>query len=299
MADVNQTNENQSEERSVQLLGRIFLRGDIKAVTGLHIGGAAGNLEIGGVDSPVIRDPLSGRPFIPGSSIKGKLRSLSERLHGKRQNFQIGRTRGKEVFIHTCEAGKLPQRNPSDEEGKDTALAQWQNSYQQIFSACEVCSIFGVTGDEPVPHPTALVVRDTFLGDESAVALDKARTDMPFTEIKWEATIDRVTSAATPRQIERVPAGAIFKDFELVYNVYSRTGEGHFKHLLTSMILLEEDYLGGLGSRGGGKIQFDMNKVYVRKGSLYQEDGMPLEPGSVAERRDEIEEWVRSHFPSV
>lgn len=277
--------------REIQLLGRVFLRGNIRALTGLHIGGAAGNLEIGGVDSPVIRDPLSGRPFIPGSSIKGKMRSLSERLHGKEQNFQIGRTRGKEVWIHTCQAGDLPEGN--------RPLDEWQAGYQHKFRTCEVCSIFGVTGDEPVPHPTALVVRDTYLSDESANRLDAARTDLPFTEIKWEATIDRVTSAATPRQIERVPAGASFEGFELVYNIYSTTGNDHFKHLLTALILVEEDYLGGLGSRGGGKVAFELTEIFVRKGRDYTRYDMPLTAGSVTERRAEIETWVKSHFLQV
>ncbi|MEZ4864408.1 MAG: type III-A CRISPR-associated RAMP protein Csm3 [Caldilineaceae bacterium] len=281
----------QQDLREIQLLGRVFLRGNIRALTGLHIGGAAGNLEIGGVDSPVIRDPLSGRPFIPGSSIKGKMRSLSERLHGKEQNFPIGRTRGKEVWIHTCQAGDLPEGN--------APLDEWQARYQRKFRACQVCSIFGVTGDEPVPHPTTLVVRDTYLGDESADRLNAARTDLPFTEIKWEATIDRVTSAATPRQIERVPAGASFEGFELVYNIYSTTGSDHFKHLLTAMILVEEDYLGGLGSRGGGKVAFELTEVFVRKGSDYIRCDMPLTAGSVTDRRNEIETWVKQQFPQV
>lgn len=292
MAEINQANTKQAEERIIQLEGRVFLRGNIHAVTGLHIGGAAGNLEIGGVDSPVIRDPLSERPFIPGSSIKGKMRSLSERLHGKHQNFQIGRTRGKEVWIHTCQAGAMPEEN--------VPLDGWRSNYQRKFQKCEVCSIFGVTGDEPVPHPTTLVVRDTYLSDASAKALDAARTDLPFTEIKWEATIDRVTSAATPRQIERVPAGAIFEDFELVYTIYNTTGEDLFKHLLTALTLVEEDYLGGLGSRGGGKVKFELTKVFVRKGKDYiQHDMDSLTTGSVVERRDEIEAWIKTHFPKI
>ncbi len=283
---------NQNEQRMIQLEGRVFLRGNIHAVTGLHVGGAAGNLEIGGVDSPVIRDPLSDRPFIPGSSIRGKMRSLSERLHGKEQNFVINRTRGKEVYIHTCQAGDMPKDN--------VALDEWRASYQSKFEECPVCSIFGVTGDEPVPHPTTLIVRDARLNDDSAAALDKARTDLPFTEVKWEATIDRVTSAATPRQIERVPAGAVFEGFELVYSIYNTTGQDHFKHLLTALTLVEEDYLGGLGARGSGQVKFELTEVFVRKGSDYTEHKMTdLIPGSVTERRDVIEKWVKEHFSAM
>ncbi len=53
--------------RTIQLIGRIFLDFEIHALTGLHIGGSPGTLAIGNVDNPVIRDPLSGEPYVPGS----------------------------------------------------------------------------------------------------------------------------------------------------------------------------------------------------------------------------------------
>jgi len=83
----------------VDLYGRIFVRGNIKAITGLHIGGSPATLAIGGVDNPVIRDTLTGRPYIPGSSVRGKMRSLWEKMTGVPQNWAIGRG----VSIHVCE----------------------------------------------------------------------------------------------------------------------------------------------------------------------------------------------------
>ena len=77
-----------------------------------------------------------------------------------------------------------------------------------------------------------------------------------YTEIKSENTIDRLTSAANPRKIERVPAGALFH-FELIYNVFDNEDEQMFKEVvLKGLRLLEDDYLGGMGSRGYGKIKF-------------------------------------------
>ena len=255
--------------RKVTLQGRVIIVGDIVAVTGLHIGGAAGALEIGGVDSPVIRNPLNNQPYIPGSSIRGKMRSLTERLHGSDQNFAVGRTRGKEVYVHTSQAGKPP--DSIKDEVKDAAnMDLWRQTYLGRFQQCPVCSVFGVTGDEPVSHPTSLVVRDVFLSDKSVAALEKAQTDFPYTEIKWEATIDRVTSAATPRQIERVPAGAVFEGFELAYSIYDAAGVQHFPVTLKALQLVEEDYLGGLGSRGGGKVVFLVKQIYARRGKEYQ-----------------------------
>ena len=271
---------NNDNGRSVVLRGRVFVQGNIRAVTGLHIGGAAGALEIGGVDSPVIRSPMTNQPYIPGSSLRGKMRSLTERLHGSQQNMRIG----KGVFVHVCRQEKL-----SNDE------------YLAIFQGCPVCSVFGVTGDEAVPHPTSLIVRDIFLGADSVAKLERAETDFPYTEIKWEATIDRVTSAAVPRQIERVPAGAIFEGFELVYNIYDQPGRDHFSTVIKALQLVEEDYLGGLGSRGGGKVEFQVASVYARKGVEYLAIPFPMEG---AERVTDdlaarVNQWVAQTFADL
>lgn len=73
-------------ERRLEVKGRAFLQYKLRAVTGLHIGGSAQGMEIGGVDNPVIRDPLTNRPYVPGSSLKGKIRSLLEKFYGKEPN---------------------------------------------------------------------------------------------------------------------------------------------------------------------------------------------------------------------
>ena len=65
----------------MELKGKFFINGEIETVTGLHIGGQKETLEIGGLDNPVIRDGR-GRIYIPGSSVKGKIRSLLEKKYG-------------------------------------------------------------------------------------------------------------------------------------------------------------------------------------------------------------------------
>jgi len=268
------------DEKKITLYGRIVLRMDVIAVTGLHIGGSAAGLEIGGVDSPVIRDPLTGRPYIPGSSIRGKMRSLIERVYGRDQNFPINNVR-----IH------MLQPKPGENE----------QSFQQRFRENETCSIFGVTGDTPVPHPTALIVRDVYLSEKSATDLNKARTDLPYTEVKWEATIDRVTSAAVPRQIERVPAGAIFEQLELVYSLYGQSNLTHFPVLLEAIGRVEEDYLGGLGSRGSGKVRFELTEVFARKGRTYTRNPFALDESGagVESKREAIIDWANQLFPDL
>jgi CRISPR-associated protein Csm3 len=237
----------------VDLYGRIFVRGKIKAMTGLHIGGSPTALAIGAVENPVIRDALTNRPYIPGSSLKGKMRSLWEKMTGAEQNWSLTRGRRikprerqpKEVVIHLCDT---------------------KDEYQQ----CPVCQIYGVMGQSDASFPTRLVMRDVLLSDTEAERLDReAHTDLPYTEVKYEAVIDRVTSAAVPRPMERVPAGTVFEGFELVFSVYDVADLERFVNVFEAMQLLEDDYLGGQGSRGSGKIMFTDLSIQCRARNTY------------------------------
>jgi len=242
---------------TIALKGKVIITGEIKLLTGLHIGGAAAGLDIGGIDNPILRHPVSREPYIPGSSLRGKVRSLLEKHDGLEINKFIQR-RQPEVRIHEC-----------DDETK--------------YGTCSVCQIFGVTpGDDRKGwtdlKPTRLIIRDTLLAKdhEETERLRNAKTDLPYTEVKWEASIDRITSAAVPRQNERVPAGAVFSPFEFVYSIYDLNSTGFaddVKWLATvfkGMELLEDDYLGGYGSRGTGKIAFQNLKVVFKSHAYYQ-----------------------------
>jgi CRISPR-associated protein Csm3 len=272
----------------VDLYGRVFITGNLKAVTGLHIGGASGALEIGGVDSPIIRDPLSNKPYIPGSSLRGKMRSLSEKRHGLKQVLI-----GSDVRIHICKTLKHKV------DGKEEALPD----EQQPYKTCPVCPIFGVPGNEFADAPTRLIVRDVSLGEASAKKLDQAQTDLPYSEVKWEATIDRVTSAAVPRQIERVPAGAVFEDFEMVYSVYDAADLERLATVVEALQLLEDDYLGGLGSRGGGKIAFEGIEIYARNrdeyGTKVPWDGDTSSVAEILKQKDELIAWAGRAIPTA
>ena len=141
----------------INLYGRVFMRANIVAVTGLHIGGSSTGLEIGGLDKAVIRNPLDNRPYIPGSSLRGKMRSQTEKVLGLRQNNKIG-----QVTIHTC-------KNEAD---------------YRANGGCPVCHVFGVPAELDYSGPTRLVVRDARLTDLSADDLDKANTELRYAELK-------------------------------------------------------------------------------------------------------------------
>jgi CRISPR-associated protein Csm3 len=214
----------------MELKAKIFITGKIRTLTGLHIGGAKSALDIGGIDLNVIKKP-DGTPYIPGSSLKGKLRSLLARVAGT-------------VAISQKEAkgGKSDERD-----------------------APYICEIFGLPGDDSGDsqentsmrrNVTRLIVRDADLDTNSEVFENEL--ELGYSEVKWENTINRKTGTAQhPRQLERVPAGAVFH-FEMVYDDY---GDGktqdHLERIRLAMMLLESDYLGGHGSRGYGKIAFE------------------------------------------
>ncbi len=194
------------------------IKGRIRVMTGLHIGASNENIEIGGLDNPIIKDPLpgSGAPYIPGSSLKGKLRSLTEVKEGRFDN------KG-----NPCNCGK-----------KD----------------CPVCPIFGTSAaNRPADlGPTRIVVRDAHLSEEWSDRFKKG--DLPM-EVKYENAINRITGVANPRPLERVPAGVEF-DMNIAFKVFEDDPPSYFTTVLQSMRLLELDALGGAGSRGCGQIKF-------------------------------------------
>ena len=70
-----------TSQTELKLIGKLILEGELHCETGLHVGAGKGSLEIGGSDNPVVKDAF-GRPYVPGSSLRGKLRSLLEQSSG-------------------------------------------------------------------------------------------------------------------------------------------------------------------------------------------------------------------------
>jgi len=255
------------------LYGRVFIRAEIEALTGLHIGGSGAGLEIGGLDKEVIRNPLTQRPYIPGSSLRGKMRSQTEKVKGLAQNNRIG-----QVTIHTCK----------------------EESEYRRDGGCPVCHVFGVPAEVEYSGPTRLLVRDAELTDESAQRLSAARTDLLYAELKTEVAIDRVTSAATPRTLERVPAGAVFGPVELVFSIYEAEDFGRLKVVIDALQLVEDDYLGGSGSRGSGKVCFNKLAVSARAREDYSKihdfETFPTVQ-ELAGHFDRLSAWLQKTIP--
>lgn len=214
----------------MQLQNIHTLTANLTLETGLHIGAGDGEIHIGGIDNTVVKHPVTGEPYIPGSSLKGKIRSLLEWKSGAVQENPLG-----------------------------------QNDYRELPEKRHlikpILQLFGISGDtqdkqfqKEIGH-TRLAFWDCPLCPDYAEQM--RRDNLPFTEAKSENRINRISGTAEhPRQTERVPAGAVFR-FRLTLKAFEGDSEELRKTLLQGLKLLEWDSLGGSGSRGYGKIRFE------------------------------------------
>ncbi len=201
------------------------IKGTIVLKSGLHIGAGGDEIKIGGIDSPVVKNPITSRPYIPGSSLKGKIRTLLEWSEGN-----IGK------------------------DGAPFATDDSDNLIARIFGN-------GSIDENYKGGPTRVSFNDCELQDDSAKELAEAGG---FTEEKTEISMNRKTGTARNgglRNIERVPAGAKF-NFCVTFKIFDMGDGGDvdrkaYKLLKEGLELLKLDALGGSGSRGYGKIDIE------------------------------------------
>jgi len=202
-------------------------------------------LDIGGMDNPVIKDS-KGVPYIPGSTIKGKLRSILEKSY-------------------------YPLRYKDENDGKgyfDERMTIHKFEEEKLYENDPITKIFG---NPDVNEPGRGIFRDAFLDvehfDENRTELFK-NLELEFTEDKIENSVDRISARAVPRNLERVPRGTQF-DFEIILDLYSDHDRDLVKVLLQGLRLLQDDYLGGSGTRGSGKVEFEDLTLAYRQRDFY------------------------------
>jgi CRISPR-associated protein Csm3 len=208
------------------------ITGTIIVETGLRIGGSQESMEISGLDNPIIRNPANAEPYITGSSLKGKLRSLAEWCRGEiPDKGDVTRPR---IGSDSARVFGIPAANPKNDDSDERRAALTQG-------------------------PTRLLVRDAPLSESSRQAFREGR---PITEVKSENSINRLTSMANPRPMERVLPGVEFQ-LDLVYRIFDVDDDGGERDrrlftevLLQALALVEADALGGGSSRGNGKVRF-------------------------------------------
>lgn len=254
------------------LWGVLKIEGTLECLTGLHVGSGPDGMELGGVSAQVVKHPLTYEPYVPGTSIRGRLRALLEKslvmesgdgTSALSANYQAdGEGR---IFIHACK------------------------SFDPSAPMCPLCRLFG----SPGAYPSAVIVRDAKL-----LGGDIRRDSLIVYEVKTESVLDRLTGASIPRAVERVPAGARFS-FELVYRAESFAADvdvaagpsaedrQRFKedllNIKKALKLLELEGLGAHTSRGYGQVKVGISGVEWTKAagefSLKEEaEGVFLKP---------------------
>src|SRR5271170_1621391 len=239
-------------QTELKLIGKLLLEGDITCQTGLHIGAGKGSLEIGGADNPVVKDAF-GLPYIPGSTLRGRLRSLLEQSSGlavPAELVYVSKRKGQEVRIHQ-----------SDRPDDDVCVLFGRNPGR-------VERVVGETLDAVNVTPSRLAVYDAPLVVESITPQMRENLDDELTEVKSENAVDRITSQANPRTLERVPTGARFR-IRLILDVLCEEDAPLFLRVLEGLRMLEDDSLGGGGSRGSGRVSFSKLRLVWRGKSHY------------------------------
>lgn len=216
--------------------------GKMTLMTGMAIKGANDDLNIGGADSEVVKNPITGMPYIPGSSLKGKMRSLLEINEGKFFKKKDGQETG-----GPCNCGN-----------KD----------------CLICTLFGAHQNPNAKSaPTRIIVRDCSMDEASIYTIDNMPLDKGnYLELKAENSINRKSGTAeSPRFIERIPAGLSF-NVEIMLNVFDGDNEKKMVEEIDKGIrLVENSYLGGSGTRGYGQVKFEGKWMKFEPNGTWQE----------------------------
>ena len=215
------------------------IKGKITLRSGLHIGAGDTEMKIGGTDNPVIKHPHTQEPFIPGSSLKGKVRSLLEMKSGL-----MTKTDGKPLRASDID-------NCNEEEKK---------------IGKKILKLFGTSGadDEGQENlgPTRVSFADAFLNTDWKKMAEE--NQWLLTEVKAENSINRIKGTAeNPRFIERVPSDTVF-DFCIALKKMEED-KNLEDFLIEGLKLLQMDALGGSGSRGYGKIAFEFDDAEMQK----------------------------------
>ena len=210
----------------------IKLTGTIKLLSGLHIGGGDDTMKIGGIDNQVVKDINTDKPYIPGSSLKGKMRSLLE---------------------WDCGVVGIGDGSPFSSKLLDNPIFDDASIKEK---AINLLKIFGDKDDKE----GKIGITRISIGDCKIVEKD----GQIISEAKYENVIDRRSgTASNPRQTERVPAGVEFS-YDIRMKILDEDEEEVMKEMVKSGLeLIENDYLGGSGSRGYGRLEFSNKDNWI------------------------------------
>ncbi len=215
-------------------------------------------------------------PYIPGSSLKGRIRGLLELS----SNVKLYSSDQK-IWQHVRNINIMDAKDFLDDISKRCVIDElfgWaavnKRQLMEKFGAKEASEIYSKLA------PTRLLVSDFFPTEEYVQKLYNTTGSIPsisdFLEDKSENRIDRITSAADPRTVVRVRPGVEFQGSLklLLFDNDKDVIETYLKTLVTGLKLVENTYLGGSGSRGYGRVRFKDIEVNILKVKVEKVNGV-------------------------
>lgn len=204
------------------MYGKILIEGKLEVVTGLHIGGASSFAAIGAVDSPVVRNSRDNQPMIPGSSLKGKMRSL------------LARQRNQKI------SGNMDE----DEEGILRLFGSAKNGNVRVGRL--IFSDLFLAEQDSLESPVEVKFENSINRLTAVANPRQLERVIPGTQFNLKLLYE--LKDTTDREKE--------KHAEYYQGTEEEWILKDFQSLIDGMKLLELDYLGGSGTRGYGQVRF-------------------------------------------
>ena len=189
---------------------------EIEIITGLHIGGIKEGLQTSGNDNPIIRNPITNQPYIPGSSLKGRLRMALEVKY-----------------------------DDTTKESKGIGPSS------NIDHISQVVRLFGNADSNKQAEPTRLIFRDAKL----TIGSEEFAKGEQKMEVKMDrGKMSGFKGGNRPQ--ERIAAGALFDFEVMIRVFEGDDEKLFLNRLEEAMKIVELEFLGGSGSRGYGQVKF-------------------------------------------
>ncbi|WP_176837622.1 type III-A CRISPR-associated RAMP protein Csm3 [Fusobacterium hominis] len=195
---------------------KIEISGTIEIVTGMHIGGNNSFSAIGAVDSPIIKDIRSGNPIIPGSSLKGKMRTLLAKQYNKK--LAKDPNEDNECIKNLFGSSEKGNIKSSRLIFSDSIMENWDELKER-----------GLTSKTEIKFENT-INRLTAVANPRQIERTIRGSKFPLNIIYEIPSVETINLKET-----------VISDFEIIKN---------------GLKLLQYDYLGGNGTRGYGKIKF-------------------------------------------
>lgn len=245
--------------KKYEISGRILVK------TGLHIGGSSQYSPIGSVDASVVRDPLTNEPIIPGSSLKGKMRTLLARA--KSPNNIV-----KEPEEDALEIKQLFGKS-SNAKDNETIVGRLH------FADMKVANGNVLKEKMFLDSLTEVKFENTITRSTGGAKPRQIERVVPGVEFKlsilydaWFSVLDKDEDKEDNKGVAKCVHEIIPKTDEEENMLINKRIEKDFELIHDAMNLLELDYLGGNGSRGYGKIEFKDVEVKCVFGSEKEEN---------------------------